>query len=273
MKRINSLAIQRPLAFSFAITLLFILLVLISSIVVGRVTLAETLGWYAGSTIGRLVSILILLAVLWRLGWLHTAGFSKLGGWQTWFILVILLQYAMMISAYVMTGSVSFGYSRVVLTGTAIVFIMLHAFLEEIAFRGLVMHSLVRTWDHMERGVLRSVLVSSLFYAGYHSLYLAGEPFLMVVGRIIVAFLLGILFGGLVLNSGSMYSAAFFHGVFNVAGYLNLTTNGVEATSSSWLLMSLFMLPLAFYGLYLLRGLPQPFASAERSLSTESPVR
>jgi membrane protease YdiL (CAAX protease family) len=82
----------------------------------------------------------------------------------------------MMISADIMTGSISFGYTDAVLTVTATVFIMLHAFLEEISFRGLVMHNLVRAWGSTERGVLRSVLVSSLFYAGYHILYLAGEP-------------------------------------------------------------------------------------------------
>jgi membrane protease YdiL (CAAX protease family) len=136
----------------------------------------------------------------------------------------------MMISAYVMTGRVRFGYSDAVLTGTAIVFIMLHAFLEEISFRGLVLHGLVRAGSDADLGVFRSVLVSSLLYAGYHLLYLAGEPPAIVLGRIVVAFLLGILFGALVLKSGSIYPAAFFHGMWNVAGYLNLTSSGVEGT-------------------------------------------
>jgi membrane protease YdiL (CAAX protease family) len=272
MNNINSLANRRPLVFSLAITLFFILLVLISSIVVGRMASAETLGWYIGSTIGRLVSILILLAVLWRLGWLHSAGFTKLGGWRTWFTLLILLQYAVLVSAYVMTGSISFGYSDSVLTGTAIVFIMLHAFLEEIAFRGLVLHGLVRAGAGASQSLLRSVLGSALFYAGYHILYLAGEPLAIVLGRIIVAFLLGILFGALVLKSASIYPAAFFHGMLNVAGYLNLTSAGVEGTLSSWLLLSLFLLPLALYGLYLLRGLAATSAPSTRLIESHERV-
>lgn len=273
MNRIHSLAIRHPLAFSLVITLFFILLLLISSIVVGRVWTGNTTDWYVGSMIARLVSILMLLAVLWRLGWLHSAGFTKPGGWRTWFILLILLQYAMVISAYVITGSVSFGYSDAVLTGIATVFIMLHAFLEEISFRGLVLQSLVSTWGGTDRGLFRSVIVSSLFYAGYHILYLAGEPLAIVLGRIVVAFLLGILFGALVLREKSIYPAAFFHGTLNVAGYLNLTSTGVEGTPSSWLLLSLSLLPLALYGLYLLRTLTPPFHYFKNLLPTKNPVR
>jgi membrane protease YdiL (CAAX protease family) len=272
MNRIHSLAIRRPLTFSLAITFFFILLVLISSIVVGKVWAGNTSGWYAGSTVGRLISILILLAILWRLGWLHSAGFTKPGGWRTWFILLILLQYAMLISAYAMTGSVSFGYSDAVLTESAAVFILLHAFLEEISFRGLVLHSLVRAWDGTNRGLLRSVLVSSLFYAGYHILYLAGEPPAIVLGRIVVAFLLGILFGALVLREKSIYPAAYFHGILNIAGYMNLTSTGLEGTPSSWLLLSWFLLPLALYGLYLLRRLPATFAPSTRLIESHERV-
>jgi membrane protease YdiL (CAAX protease family) len=264
MKLVKYLAIHRPLAFSLAITFLFILLVLISSIVVGRMAPAETLGWYFDSAIGRLVSILILLSVLWRLGWLHSAGFTRPGGWRTWFILLILLQYAVVISAYIMTGRVSFGYSDAVLTGSAIVFIMLHAVLEEIAFRGLILHGLVRARGGSSQSLFRSVPGSSLFYAGYHILYITGEPPAIVLGRMLVAFLLGILFGALVLRSGSIYPAAFFHGMLNGAGYLNLTSGGVEGTLSSWLLLSLSLLPLALFGLYLLRGLTETLTASTR---------
>jgi membrane protease YdiL (CAAX protease family) len=268
MKPTKSLEIHRPLAFGFVITFLFILLVLISSIVMGRLASVETLGWYIGSTIGRLVSVLILLAILWRLGWLHSAGFAKPGGLRTWFTLLILLQYAVVMSAYIMTGRVSFGYSDAVLTGTAIVLIMLHAFLEEVAFRGLVLHGLVRAGSGSNQSLLRSVLGSALFYAGYHILYLAGELPAIVLGRIVVAFLLGILFSALVLRSGSIYPAAFFHGMLNVAGYLNLTSSGVEGTASSWLLLGLSLLPLALYGLYLLRGLAAALAPSTRLIES-----
>ena len=71
--------------------------------------------------------------------------------------------------------------------------------------------------------------------------------------RIVFSFLLGILLGTLVLSGKSIYPAAFFHGVLNLAAYLNLTNNGIEGTPSSWLWMSLLVLPLAGFGIYLLR--------------------
>jgi len=188
------LSTKHPLAFGFLITIVFILLVLASSILVGRASAAETSGWYIGSTIGRLVSIFILLIVLSRLGWLHSAGFTSLGQPRTWLMLIIPLAYSIAVSAYAMTGNLDFSSSDPLFTSIVILFLMTHALLEEIAFRGLIMHSFIRAWGSTNRGVLRSVLVSSLFFGGMHVIYPAGEPLQIVLFRIIAAFLLGIFF-------------------------------------------------------------------------------
>jgi membrane protease YdiL (CAAX protease family) len=254
----KSLATRRPLTFGFLVTIVFVLLVLISSILVGRAAAAETPAWYIGSTVGRLVSIFILLIVLARLGWLHSAGFTSQGQRWTWLLLLLPLVYSIAASAYAMTGNFDLSFSDPIFTGIVTLFLISHAFLEETAFRGLIMHSFVRAWSGAN-GVIRGVLVSSLFFGVMHIVYLAGEPLQVVLFRIIVAFLLGIFFSGLVLRGGSIYPAAFFHGLLNVAGYLNITSNGAEGTPSPWLLLSLSMLPLAVYGLYLLRNLPHQF--------------
>ncbi len=263
MPEFKSLANTHPMKFGLVVTIVFILLVLAISILVGRALAAETTGWYIGSTIGRLISIFILLIVLARLGWLHSAGFTSLGQRRTWFFLLFPLAYSIAVSAYAMTGNFDFSFSDPLFMSIVTLFLMAHAFLEETSFRGLVMHRLVRAWGGANRGVLKSVLVSSLFFGGMHIIYLAGEPLPIVLLRIAVATLLGIFFGALILRAGSIYPAAFFHGVWNVAGYLNLTNNGAEANSSSWLLLSLFMLPLALYGLHLLRDLSQPFTNSK----------
>jgi membrane protease YdiL (CAAX protease family) len=149
---------------------------------------------------------------------------------------------------------------------------MSHAFLEEVVFRGLVLHALIRNWGVTNRGIVKSVLVSALFFGGYHILYLAGELPSVVFPRIIVAILLGILFEALVLRTGSIYPATFFHGMLNVAGYLNLTSNAAAGTASSWLLLSLCLLPLALYGLYLLRGLAAASAPSTRLIESRERV-
>jgi membrane protease YdiL (CAAX protease family) len=271
MPRIKSLVDRYPLIFSLAITFLFILLVLISSIVVGKVWTGNTLGWYLGSTISRLASIFILFFIVARLGWLSSAGFTSAGSRQAWLLVLFPLGYAIAVSAFAMTGNFDFSFSDPVLASCAALFLVVQAFLEETAFRGLILHNFVHAWGRTNRGLIRSVIVSSLFYGGYHILYLAGEPLAVVLWRIVVTSLMGILFGALVLRGSSIYPAAFFHGAWNVAGFLNLTRNGVEGTPWSWMSLRLFALPLAVYGLYLLHSLTRLIAHSGHSLSTGSP--
>lgn len=258
MNRIKRLADGFPVSFGFAITFVFILLVLITSILVGARWPGETTGWYMGSTIGRLISIFILLMLLSRLGWLGSAGFTRLGAWQTWLIILLLLAYAIFISAYSMTGNLDFRLSDPALTAAVAAFIMTAAFMEEVAFRGLILHGFVRAWGGTNRGLAKSVLVSSLFFGGMHIVnILGGQPLPEALLQSVEAFLLGVFLGALVLYSRSIYPAAFFHGILNLAGYLNLTANAAEGTPSSWLMLSLLMIPLALLGLYALRGVRQ----------------
>ena len=249
-------ALRHPLAFAFVVTFVFILMVLISSIAVNSAWPGDTPGWYVGSTIGRILSILILLIVLARLGWLGPAGLTRTGRTSTWLVLFLPLSYAIIVSAYAMTGNLNFSFTDPALAGLATIFLMAHAFLEEVAFRGLIFYGFIRSWGDTSRGRIQSVLVSSLFFGGMHIIYLAGEPLSVVLLRIVVAFLLGILFGALVLIGDSIYPAAFFHGALNLTAYLNLTVNEIEGLPSSWLALSLLMLPLALFGFYLLRNVP-----------------
>jgi membrane protease YdiL (CAAX protease family) len=271
MPHIKSFTDKHPVRFGFLITLVFILLVLMSSIVVGRIWPAETSAWYSGSMIGRLVSSLILLFIAARLGWLRSAGFTSPGNLRTWLILLLPLAYSIAISAYSMTGNFDFSFSEPIFI--AVLFIMSHAFLEEVVFRGLVLHAFVRARGATNTGLVKCVLVSSLFFGGYHILYIAGEPPSVVFVRIIVTFLMGILLGALVLRSGSIYPAVFFHGLWNVAGYLNLTGNSAQATASSWLQLSLYVVPLALYGWFLLRNLTHTMEPSTHPMRTEYPAR
>lgn len=271
MKKNNSFPSERPLVFGFTITFVFILMVLISSIVVSNIWPGDTAGWYIGSTIGRLISIILLLGGLFRLGWLRLAGLTGLGQGRIWLFLLLPLAYSIMTSLYSFTGNLDLNASDPMLAGIASLFIMSHAFLEEVAFRGLVLQWCLRAWGSTNRGVLKSVLVSSLFFGGMHIIYLAGEPFPVVLFRIVVATLLGILLGALVLHGRSIYPAVFFHALLNVAGYLNLSRNATEATLSSWLLLSALMLPIAIFGINLLRNLPQPSTQANIAFSKNTP--
>lgn len=257
MHRIKLFATRRPLAFGLIITLVFILLVLISSIVVSALYPGDTIGWYLSSTIGRLVAIAVLLMLTALLGWLGPAGFIRLGDWQVWLVTLLALVYAIPASAYAMTGDLDFRTPDPALAASAAIFILIHAFLEEVAFRGLVLHGFIRVSDGTYRDLLKGILLSSLLFGAYHLIYLLGEPLPVVLLRVVVGFFLGILLGALVVSGGSIYPAAFFHGVLNFAAYLNLTSSAVQASAYSWLLLSLGLLPLAVCGVLLIRAFPR----------------
>ena len=267
MKRIKRLAADHPLTFSVVMTLILILMVIISSVVASAIGPGETSGWYLASTAGRLVTVIILLVFLSLMGWLGPAGFTRLGNWRAWLVCLLALLYIIPASAYAMTRNLSFGSTDLALTGAAAVFIMIHAFLEEVVFRGLVLYAMISAWGSTKTGITKSVLVSSLLFGCYHLFYLlGGEPFMMVLLRMVVAFLLGIFLAALVLLGSSIYPAVLFHGLLNLAGYLNLTSSGNQENVTGWLFLSLAMLPLAVLGFYLLRDVP-------RHSSAPQPVR
>jgi membrane protease YdiL (CAAX protease family) len=257
MNRIKRLATESPLAFGFGATFVFILLTIIAAIVASAFWPGDTPEWYIGSTVARLVEIFILLAPLSLLGWLNSAGFTRLGSRQTWLIVLLALAYAIPTTAYAMTGNVDFSFSDPMTAVAAAVFIMGHAFLEEAAFRGLILHAFARSWGKTSSGLIKSVLFSSLLFGGYHLIYIIGEPPAVVLLRVVTGFSLGIFFAALVLSGRSIYPAAFGHGIINLAAYLNLSANNAEGTPSGWLWVSLLIIPLALLGLTILRGVRQ----------------
>jgi membrane protease YdiL (CAAX protease family) len=243
-------------AFAFVVTFVFILM-LFGSAVLGAVWTGETYG-SIGGTMGRIISTAVLLTVLSRLGWLRSAGFTRLGRRRTWLILLLPLAYSIAASAYALTGNLKPGFSDLTLTGSVALFITTAAFLEEVAFRGLILHGFIRVWGRTNRGIIKGVLVSSLFFGSIHILdFIGGRPLLNVLLHSVEALFLGIFLGTLVLNGNSIYPAAFFHCILNLAGYLILGSKGLEPAPQSWLLFSVLMFPLALYGIYLLRNFPQ----------------
>jgi membrane protease YdiL (CAAX protease family) len=260
MNRIKRLATESPIIFGLGVTFISIILVIISS-VLGAVWPGEPYGQYIGGTIGRLASIAILLAALARLGWLRQAGVTRPGRGPTWLISLLLLAYVIAVSTYAMRGNFDFSFSDPALLSLVTLFLLTHAFLEEVVFRGLVMVAFVRVWGSTTPGLVKSVLVSSLVFAGMHIVnVLSGNPLPIVLLQSVGAFFLGILFAALVLSGKSIYPATFLHGLANLAGYLLLSANPSAGTApSAWLLQSTLLFPLAILGVYILRGIsPSP---------------
>jgi len=262
MNWIRGLATKRPVVFGFLVTLVFVLMVFASSILASMWP-GGHFGQWIGGTIGRALWIGVLLLVLRSLGWLHSAGVTQAGSRQAWLLILAPLAYEIVVFAYAMTGDLDFSIPDPVLTAIVSAFLLTHAVFEELAFRGLVMHALLRARGASRRGIVLSAVVSALLFAGMHLVYVLGGDSLAVgLLRGVVAISLGIVFGALVVRGKSIWPAAVFHGVLNAAGYVNLANSGSSPGAGDWLLLSVLTVPLAVFGLYLLRGAAQDLMQA-----------
>ena len=253
MHRIKTFAADHPAIFSLIVTLIYIIMLIISAILGSIWPGDETYG-QPGGIAGRLLSIAILLLVVSGLGWLRPAGFASAGGWGMWLVVLLSLAYTIAASSYVMTGDFD-GILNAPLTILVILFILAAAFMEQVVFRGVILHALIRAWGDTTPGVLLSVLLSSLLFSSIHLLdFLGGRSPTDVLLQSLEVFFLGIFLGTLVLSSKSIYPATIFHGILNLSAYVIIAGTGSEPSASVWLLLSLVMVPLAVYSIYLLRG-------------------
>ena len=258
MNRLKKLASRAPVPFGFTVTLTFIAMLVATAVLVNRWP-PESPAWFFASAVGRVLSIIVLLALIHRLGWIQATGLTQPGRWQTWLAALLLLSYTAAASTYAMSGRLDLTFLEQPLPGVTALFILVHALLEEVAFRGLVMVALVRVWGGTSRGLVKSVVVSSLFFAGMHVINVAGgNPLPVVLLQSMGAFFLGIVFCSLLLSGGSLYPAVILHGIANLAGYLILSAHpSAGSDPSAWLLQSLLAIPPALIGLYILHAMPR----------------
>jgi membrane protease YdiL (CAAX protease family) len=257
MQKINSFAIEHPIIFGLIAMIVFLLMLILSAIL-GNLWPGDEIYGQPGGILGRLIAIIILLAVLSRLGWLRPAGLLSLGSWRVWLVSLLSLVYTITLSTYAFTGNIDFDFSRRLLSGMVILFILVAAFLEEVVFRGLILDGFVRAWGGTNPGLLKSILFSSLFFCSIHLLdFLSGRPLASVLLQGLEAFFLGVFLAASVLSGKSIYPATFFHGLLNLSAYMSFASQGLEPKPASWLLLSLLILPLAFYGLFFVCDLSQ----------------
>lgn len=258
MKRIEQISATHPVTFSFMITFLFISMLIISAIL-GNLWPGDAIYGQPGSILGRIISTIILLLLLSRLGWMQPAGFTTPGRFGMWMISLLLLAYAAAASMYALVGSLNLRFFDTALPALVTLFILVAAFMEEIVFRGLILQALVHAWGSTRVGVTKSILVSALFFCSVHLLdFLSGRLLYVVLLQSLEAFFLGILLGALVLIGRSIYPAVLLHSGLNLSAYLLIGGSGLEPASSSWLLLGLLMIPPAALGIYLLHARYQP---------------
>lgn len=258
MKALLRLATRRPALFCLLISLLVLVFYTVTAILASVVT-EDRAGYEQVEAIGRLAASLFFLYMLWRFGWLESAGVSKRGTLAAWGIALIVLAYDLVTTSYALFGSVALpGLSDPVGSTSVAVNALMTGPLEEIPFRGMVLYAFMRLWGDSRRGVIKAVLTSSLLFGGMHIIHiLLGRPVPQAMLVVVGAFLSGITYAAFVLRWKTLWTAVVLHGVTNaVVAMRALETPGFAEMVSGLGLMIALQLPLVVYGVYLIYRVP-----------------
>jgi len=255
MKKFQEFATHHPIAFGFVVIVLFVLL---STLVW---PIQQIYPFPEGNEIGTALSKLVITAcfmfLLWRFGWLKTAGFASLGSKQVWLFAIVMMVYNAIFAVYAFTGSFKIGLPGIDLTLAVIFFTFTTSLLEETMYRGLVLTALVKAWGSTRKGLFAVAIVSGLFWASLHLFNLIVSPFPIVALQVAGMAIPGFVYAALVLYGRSIWPVITFHWMVNVMVTLQAVQNpSFEETQPAWLIFNLVVLPMVIAGIYLLRKVP-----------------
>ena len=98
MKKFKKFAVRHPIVFGFIVIVLFTLL----STLVWPIT--QIFSFPEGLEIGTALSKLVITAcftfILWRFGWVKTAGFASPGRKQVWLLAFVMMIYNAVFAAF-----------------------------------------------------------------------------------------------------------------------------------------------------------------------------
>ena len=205
---------------------------------------------------GQVAGALVVVLLLWRLKSLAPAGVTALASRRWWLITTLIVVYTGACALWSFFGTL--GVDLSVDRGMTLVLVNagLAGVVEELLFRGLVLYLLVTAWGGTRRGVVASVLASAVLFGASHLLNLVSGGTVVTILQVTEASLSAVLYGALVLSSGSVWPAVALHSMVNVvvnAAAENMV--GFEVGAGDYLTFTLLQLPVVLYGLYLLARL------------------
>jgi hypothetical protein len=208
----------------------------------------------------RAAASLLFICVLWRFGWLESSGLTERGTLFAWALMLVVLAYDLLTTAYALFGSVGwFGLSDPNLSAAVATNALTTGLIGEIPFRGIVLVAFVQAWGNSREGLIKAVLASSLLFGGLHVIHiLLGRPVPQAVLVAIAALLSGILYAALVLHGRTIWTAVVLHGVVNaVVAMRVLEAPAFAETVPALGLAIVLQSPLAILGAYLVYKLPE----------------
>jgi membrane protease YdiL (CAAX protease family) len=272
MDKLYQLAYNRPIRFGLLVVLMFVVISFITIVIAHAFTGPAMQIVYA---LGSFSGVLCFSYLLWRLGWLRSAGITRLGSWRAWLLVLPAILLIILWDIYVIFGEFSLTITDPALAGTLGLYHLVDGGLfQELAFRGLILYALVRFYGGTRQGTVKSVLLSAVLFSCVHLfnfLFLLADPSWksaqVILLQVLETFFSGVFLAVVVLFVESIWPAVLYHGLLNA--FVNVKALSVadfEETTSMWLLIILLQLPAILYALFLLQrgspGKPSPRAMA-----------
>jgi membrane protease YdiL (CAAX protease family) len=214
---------------------------------------AEEWGEAASDLVARLLAAAAATGLVLWLGWWRHAGFTPVREWSNphlYWLPALLVGFVLVVGA--MRYGASPGWLALTVPGA-----FATGYLEELVIRGIILLVLLRAWRHRPRGALAAVLVSGLIFGLAHYANLADpdpRP-LGVTAQVLTTTFVGIGFGALVVRTNTLWPAVVLHWLNNAAvqALPGPTPTDPDEPDVLNLAPVLLFLPLALYGLFLLR--------------------
>jgi len=262
MHKFRNFSVQHPLAFGFVLLLIFTILSTLTWPITQIYPYPE--GYEIGTAAAKLVIAACLILILWRFGWLKTAGFTSLGSKQIWLFVIPLMIYKAVFGLYAFTGNFNFKLPEIELTLAILLFTFSTSLVEETLYRGLLLRAMVKAWASTRRGLMAAAILSGLFWSALHFINLMIRPFPVVALQVLETTISGFFYAAIVLSGRSIWPAIVFHWAINAT--INLQASQManfEETISAWVILNLAALPLVIAGTNLLQKVKLKSESGE----------
>jgi len=259
MDKFKNFALRRPFLFGVALIFMYVIFIYLTYPI--RFLFPENeIGEVYSNAAVKLTISLIFLAILWRFGWTQASGLTRFGDVKVWLVVTIILVYHLLVNLRFMTGDFAVVFPDSPLAIANLVYYFPASLMEEFMFRGLTLLAMVFAWDQTKKGLVKSVLLSSLLFGLIHLLNIVDLPIEVVFLEVLVAALLGFFWAAITLAARSLWPAIILHWLTNAA--VNVKLIGVDNFQETFAMhvgRAVFFIPLVVYGAYLIWKLPETF--------------
>ena len=260
MSVLDSFAKGRPVAFGVAVLFLFCLVLFLGSMISQAFSsLGKDMAPLIEGLWRTLAAIFFIGMMKW-MGWLEGAGYrlrnTDIQAWIRVLVPTLVLTFAI---TYSITRSLDFDFSNPLLSFLEFFRAMTVGFVEETVFRGMILYAMLRVWGNTKQGILKAALISSVLFSLVHAPnILFGMPLLALLAQLGYAFLLGLFFAAVFLQSRSIWTAIVAHGLVDAVCFLNFIGKTMpEPTLMSAFIPLFVTIPAGLYGLFLLSRIPR----------------